>query len=860
MVIAVVVIAFFLILGLSKMPSFKDEEKDAPFFEILGRLLQRARFVEGVFAPAMGALLLSANILIASGGDGYSYRQGFEFATNGDAEGWSGRRMNFSVSDGLFSGTITSAGPRIVRTGFDIPGNACGGILIRLRSTTNGTVDLFWRIAGDSGYSGNVAVTYNGSGDYQMLYLNPTTHAQWSGQVINNLRIYVPGLSGDSFDIDWVRILSFDYDNDGWLDRIEGGQDADVDGLPNLMDPDRNNDGVSDAWMRSIDNPPGSLHFNFENDGDLEGSVPNATLMIEAHTGGTVTASATGSDPQFRRDALYLQSGMFDGLAIRISTPQSGSIRFYWATENEGSFNSTGSINLPVSANNSNPQTIYFDLSTHQEWKGNVLTAFRLDCDFPTNSPFDIHWIRSSDGDFDRDGLNDQAEGTADPDGDGLANFEDADSDGNGISDWDEMQRGWNPYDLTEAALDTDGDGVSDVSEVGAGTNLSDPTDQPQLSIQLDSALTLGTAGKAGCSYTLEVSDNLLSGGWDAVETVPHLTTEQLLQWYRNEPLSGPSNFYRLSILGSMASPQTEGGSSPASQSGSNEDGILDNGTIRLEARYSNGGSLAHFSPQGGDNLINIYDQGRLIQQSYYAGDRLDRQSEGQSPNWTPWRWNPIQGGDSALNTSEVLEITRSEFGGGIYTQTTPLLWDMTTAEKAQCQMDQWNEIEAGMPNVVRVTCRLVVNRDPNDAWNTVVNTYQELPATYWIRSLSKAVSYVDSAPWTGDDVTELSYALGSPWVKAYPSEDWIAMVDPSDDTGVGLYSPIGDPSTHWWFGATGNPPGGPTDAPTMHMAALANVPMSRQHVLIYRYWLVYGDIEAIRSNVYLLHSRYPDG
>jgi FHS family L-fucose permease-like MFS transporter len=69
MVIAVVVIAFFFIFGLSKMPSFKEEEKDAPFFEILGRLLQRARFVEGVFAQLfyVGAQIMCWTFIIHYG-------------------------------------------------------------------------------------------------------------------------------------------------------------------------------------------------------------------------------------------------------------------------------------------------------------------------------------------------------------------------------------------------------------------------------------------------------------------------------------------------------------------------------------------------------------------------------------------------------------------------------------------------------------------------------------------------------------------------------------------------------------------------------------------------------------------------
>ena len=83
-------------------------------------------------------------------------------------------------------------------------------------------------------------------------------------------------------------------------------------------------------------------------------------------------------------------------------------------------------------------------------------------------------------------------------------------------------------------------------------------------------------------------------------------------------------------------------------------------------------------------------------------------------------------------------------------------------------------------------------------------------------------------------------------------------MVDPATDTGVGLYSPIGD--TFWWYGAAGNPPGGPTSGPTMHMAALATVKLDRHHILIYRYWLIYGDLTEIRNRVYELHTLHPHG
>ncbi len=69
MVIACVVGAFFLLFALVKMPSFKSEKADAPFLEITGRLLKRARFVEGVFAQLfyVGAQIMCWTFIIHYG-------------------------------------------------------------------------------------------------------------------------------------------------------------------------------------------------------------------------------------------------------------------------------------------------------------------------------------------------------------------------------------------------------------------------------------------------------------------------------------------------------------------------------------------------------------------------------------------------------------------------------------------------------------------------------------------------------------------------------------------------------------------------------------------------------------------------
>src|SRR5688572_11743353 len=71
---------------------------------------------------------------------------------------------------------------------------------------------------------------------------------------------------------------------------------------------------------------------------------------------------------------------------------------------------------------------------------------------------------------------------------------------------------------------------------------------------------------------------------------------------------------------------------------------LLDNGTVKVGIDRAKGAAITWLSwtayPK---NAVNIADPGRLIQQSYYAGLRLDRKADGQHKAWSPWAWNPIQ-------------------------------------------------------------------------------------------------------------------------------------------------------------------------------------------------------------------------
>ncbi len=124
----------------------------------------------------------------------------------------------------------------------------------------------------------------------------------------------------------------------------------------------------------------------------------------------------------------------------------------------------------------------------------------------------------------------------------------------------------------------------------------------------------------------------------------------------------------------------------------------LNNDTLRVKLDLTRGGAINYISTSGTTrNLVNIHDEGRYVQQSYYAGQTLNRQADGQNPNWSPWSWNPIQVGDSYNNRAEILE-QRIE-GNTMYTKCIPMLWDMNN-EPAEAEMEQWTTL---MGNVIKV-------------------------------------------------------------------------------------------------------------------------------------------------------------
>jgi hypothetical protein len=121
------------------------------------------------------------------------------------------------------------------------------------------------------------------------------------------------------------------------------------------------------------------------------------------------------------------------------------------------------------------------------------------------------------------------------------------DNDGDGLADGWEIANGLNPNDRADALADNDGDGFANLHEYLAGTNPRDEFDY--LSLLADrSALAVVIRFQAvpGRSYNVEFSDDLRLGLWRTLATFPSMSVLSTAQV--NDPISGPSRFYRLRV------------------------------------------------------------------------------------------------------------------------------------------------------------------------------------------------------------------------------------------------------------------------------------------------------------------------
>ncbi|MFN9719021.1 MAG: hypothetical protein ACK58L_10030 [Planctomycetota bacterium] len=256
----------------------------------------------------------------------------------------------------------------------------------------------------------------------------------------------------------------------------------------------------------------------------------------------------------------------------------------------------------------------------------------------------------------------------------------------------------------------------------------------------------------------------------------------------------------------------------------------LSNAEVKVGLKKSSGGAIAWISASGSDrNLINAWDRGRLVQQSWYG------MSDGSDWNGKPWRWNPVQGGDWKGRSSSILDQKHDALRS--FVRTRPVHW-ATGADLHDCEMEQTIELKNSL---IHIVCQFVYSGSLSHPLH-----HQELPALFVNADLDTLVLYDGDQPWKNGPLTRR--APGFPNEYGRITEHWVAWVDQTDH-GVGLFVPVADEVTFYRFPAPSDRVGSETHASwcsyVAHIRSLAVTPGFRYS---YDVWITTGSVEEIRD------------
>lgn len=245
---------------------------------------------------------------------------------------------------------------------------------------------------------------------------------------------------------------------------------------------------------------------------------------------------------------------------------------------------------------------------------------------------------------------------------------------------------------------------------------------------------------------------------------------------------------------------------------------FLDNGKVRVGINLNAGGSIGLLSKSHSpDNLLNSYDHGRYVQQSFY-GD-----ADGSDWNGKPWRYNPVQGGSWKGVPAVLLE--HKETATDSYVKTQPRQWASGVLVEDMV-MEQWLRLEG---DLVHVRYRMRYS-----GTLTHKARHQEMPAVFVTPRLDTLVFCEKQS----GEIQRKQPGQGNEYF--HTREPWAAWVDAQDE-GVGIHFPGTDFLTAYRVRKTGK-------GDVSYVAPLRTLALKPGFELEYRVVLVLGKLERMRQ------------
>lgn len=249
---------------------------------------------------------------------------------------------------------------------------------------------------------------------------------------------------------------------------------------------------------------------------------------------------------------------------------------------------------------------------------------------------------------------------------------------------------------------------------------------------------------------------------------------------------------------------------------------FLENDHIKVGLLKSHGGAIGWLSRSGSKaNVLNHFDHGRLIQQSYYGDE------DGSLWGKNSWRYNPVQGGDYKGKAAEVVEITSDKTSAKV--RTIPRHWASGELLR-ECEMTQSLKLNG---ELLEVNYGFTYRGEKAHAAR-----HQELPAVFVDARLATLVHYAGDQPWTGGEVSRRTPGWPNEYIQT--TEAWVAYVDESGQ-GLGVFVPAATEATCYRFQGRG-------DSSCSYVAPIKTFALTPGLEFSYTAWFTLGDVPTIRE------------
>lgn len=134
-----------------------------------------------------------------------------------------------------------------------------------------------------------------------------------------------------------------------------------------------------------------TLRFEFGQ--DTEGWEPANDLLPLEVSRGVLRAHSTGSDPYMVRPLCWFDGGAIRSIRIRLKGTGSRGGQFYWATASSPGFDEAKVVRFELPLDGEWHE-VRIPVGEHPLWRGQTITAIRLDPGSAPNTVVEIDWIR----------------------------------------------------------------------------------------------------------------------------------------------------------------------------------------------------------------------------------------------------------------------------------------------------------------------------------------------------------------------------------------------------------------------------------------------------------------------------------